>query len=91
VRLAVNAEFDNVFDSYAVMSTGEEFELRVPSGSQNEAGAYTYEVNYLSVWEYTAAFTCQANDDISDMDGDIVFSEPQSFVIEDGVTTEINF
>jgi hypothetical protein len=200
VRLAVNAEFDNVFDSYAMTSMGEEFELRVPSGSQNGlklvsgftvtenqsthlvidwdlrialsdpigqpglhlrpalrvtdmalfgtlsgtvaealvtdagcsndlvaqtgnavyvyngmtdtpgdigdaendpfttatvtqdgAGAYTYEVNFLSVGDYTAAFTCQANDDVSDMDGDIVFSEPQSFVIENGVTTEINF
>ena len=200
VRLAVNAEFDNVFDSYAMTSMGEEIELRVPSGSQNglklvsgftvtenqsthlvidwdlrkalsdpigqpgwhlrpalrvtdmalfgtlsgtvaealvtdascsndlvaqtgnavyiyngmtdmpgdigdlendpfttatvtqnEAGAYTYEVNFLSVGDYTAAFTCQANDDISETDTDIVFSPPQSFVIEDGVTTEINF
>ena len=200
VRLAVNAEFDTVFDSYAMTSMGEEFELRVPSGSQNglklvsgftvteiqsthlvidwdlrkalsdpigqpgwhlrpalrvtdmalfgtlngtvaealvtdarcsndlvaqtgnavyiyngmtdtpgdiadavsdpfttatvtqdETGAYTYEVNYLSVGDYTAAFTCQANDDISDTDDDIVFATPQAFVIEDGVTTEINF
>jgi hypothetical protein len=200
VRLAVNAEFDNVFDSFAMKSTGEEVELRVPSGSQNGlklvsgftvtenqsthlvidwdlrkalsdplgqpgyhlrpalrvtdmalfgtlsgtvaealvtdanctndlvaqtgnavyiyigvtdtpgdigdaendpfttttvtqdgAGAYTYEVNFLSVGEYTAAFTCQANDDDSETDTDIVFSPPQSFVIEDGVTTEINF
>jgi hypothetical protein len=34
VRLAVNAEFDNVFDSYAMTPTGQ-IELRVPSGSQN--------------------------------------------------------
>jgi hypothetical protein len=59
--------------------------------TQDEAGAYTYEVNFLSVGDYTAAFTCQANDDVSDMDDDILFSAPQSFVIEDGVTTEINF
>jgi len=200
VQLAVNAEFDTVFDSYAMTSMGEEFELRVPSGSQNglklvsgftvteiqsthlvidwdlrkalsdpigqpgwhlrpalrvtdmalfgtlngtvaealvtdascsndlvaqtgnavyiyngmtdtpgdiadavsdpfttatvtqdETGAYTYEVNYLSVGDYIAAFTCQANDDISDTDDDIVFATPQAFVIEDGVTTEINF
>ena len=200
VRLAVNAEFDNVFDSYAMKSTGEEIELRVPGGSQSglklvsgftvtenqsthlvidwdlrkalsdplgqpgfhlrpalrvtdmalfgalsgtvaealvtdadcsndlvaqtgnavyvyngmtdtpgdigdaendpfttatvmqdEAGAHTYEVNFLSVGGYTAAFTCQANDDLSDMDDTIVFSAPQSFVIDDGVTTEINF
>ena len=37
MRLAVNAEFDNVFDSYAMKSTGEEeeIELRVPGGSQS--------------------------------------------------------
>ncbi len=201
VRLAVNAEFDKVFDSYAMKTpTGEEIELRVPSGSQNGlklvsgftvtenqsthlvidwdlrkalsdpldqpgwhlrpalrvtdmalfgtlsgtvaealvtdascsndliaqtgnavyiyngmtdtpgdigdaendpfttatvtqdgAGAYTYEVNFLSVGEYTAAFTCQANDDDSDPDADIVFSPPQSFFIEDGVTTVVDF
>lgn len=199
VRLAVNAEFDNVFDSYAMTPTGQ-VELRVPSGSQNglklvsgftvtqnrsthlvidwdlrkalsdplgqpglhlrpalritdmalfgtlsgtvaealvmdtscsndlaaqtgnavyiysgmtvtpgdigdaendpfmtatvtqdAAGAYTYEVNYLSVGDYTAAFTCQASDDDSVADDDIVFSAPQSFVIEDGVTTTVNF
>jgi len=201
VRLAVNAEFDNVFDSYAMKSTGEEIELRVPGGSQNGlklvsgftvtenqsthlvidwdlrkalsdplgqpgyhlrpalrvtdlaqfgtlsgtvaealvtdanctndlvaqtgnavyiyngmtdtpgdigdaendpfttatvtqdgAGAYTYEINFLSVGEYTAAFTCQANDDVSDMDdNDIVFSPLQPFVIEDGVTMVVDF
>jgi len=201
VRLAVNAEFDEVFDSYAIKSTGEEIELRVPSGSQNGlklvggftvtenqsthlvidwdlrkalsdplgqpgyhlrpalrvtdlaqfgtlsgtvaealvtdanctndlvaqtgnavyiyngmtdtpgdigdaendpfttatvtqdgAGAYTYEINFLSVGEYTAAFTCQANDDVSDMDdNDIVFSPLQPFVIEDGITMVVDF
>jgi hypothetical protein len=34
MRLAVNAEFDNVFDSFAVLPTGQ-VELRVPSGSQS--------------------------------------------------------
>jgi len=202
VRLAVNAEFDNVFDSYAMKtSTSEEIELRVPGGSQSglklvsgftvtenqsthliidwdlrkalsdplgqpgyhlrpalrvtdmalfgtlrgtvaealvtdasctndlvaqtgnavyiyndmtdmpgdigdaendpfttatvtqdEAGAYTYEINFLSVGTYTAAFTCQANNDLSDMDDDdIAFSPLQSFAIEDGVTMILDF
>ena len=201
VRLAVNAEFDNVRDSYAINSMGQEIELRVPGGSQSGlklvsgftvtedrpthlvidwdlrkalsdplgqpgyhlrpalrvtdmalfgtlsgtvaeslvmdanctndlvaqtgnavyvysgmtdtpgdigdaendpfttatvtqdgAGAYTYEINFLSVGEYTAAFTCQANDDVSDMDDDdIVFTELQSFAIDDGVTTVVDF
>ena len=201
VRLAVNAEFDNVFDSYAMKSTGEEIELRVPGGSQSglklvsgftvtedqpthlvidwdlrkalsdplgqpgyhlrpalrvtdmalygtlsgtvadalatdasctndlvaqtgnavyiydemtvtpgdigdaendpfttatvaqdEADAYTYEIIFLPVGKYTAAFTCQANDDVSDVDDDdIAFSPLQSFAIEDGVTKILDF
>jgi len=59
--------------------------------TQDGAGTYTYEVNYLSVGGYTAAFTCQASDDDSVADDNIVFSAPQSFVIEDGVTTAVNF
>ncbi len=199
LRLAVNAEFDNIFDSYAMRSTGQ-VELRVPSGSQSGlklvsgftvsqnqttdlvidwdlrkalsepkgqpglhlrpalrvtnmvahgtlrgtvaeslvtdpectndlaaqtgnavyvyagmtdspgdigdasddplvtaavtqdgAGVYRYEVNFLSVGDYTAAFTCQASDDNANMDDDIAFSVPQSFVIEDGVTAAVNF
>lgn len=204
IRLAVNAEFDNVFDSYAILPTGQ-VELRVPSGSQsglklvsgitvtqdqstnlvidwdlrkalsdpggqpglhlrpalrvtdmaaygslngsvdlallddadnctndlaagtgsvvyiyngnvdspgdigdatydpmmtaavtqNSAGDYTYEVHFLSTGEYTAAFTCRANDDdpeVDEMDADeIAFVDPQSFVIEDGMTTIVNF
>lgn len=35
IRLAVNAEFDNVFDSYALRTDGSQVELRVPSGSQS--------------------------------------------------------
>jgi hypothetical protein len=35
VRLAVNAEFDNVFDSYVVEDGGTQVELRVPSGEQS--------------------------------------------------------
>lgn len=35
IRLGVNAEFDNVFDSYAILDDGSQVELRVPSGSQN--------------------------------------------------------
>ena len=35
IRLAVNAEFDGVFDSYVIDDMGAQIELRVPSGSQS--------------------------------------------------------
>lgn len=35
MRLGVNAEFDNVMDSYALLEDGSQVELRVPSGSQS--------------------------------------------------------
>lgn len=199
VRLAVNAEFDDIYDSYAVLPTGM-VELRVPSGSQNglklvsgftvvadgatnvvidwdlrkalsdprgqpglhlrpalritdmsEYGTlsgmvasdlvndvdtctndpalnigsavylyqgaidtpgdigdavndpfvtatvlqigdeYLYEVNFLPVGDYTAAFTCQASDDDVELDDDIAFSAPQILTIIDGSVTEVNF
>lgn len=204
IRLAVNAEFDNVFDSYAMIPTGQ-IELRVPSGgqsglklvsgftvtqggstnivldwdlrraltmpqgqpgwhlrpalrvtnmaeygtltgtvdptliteekgctsdlatdsgnavyiyfpatdvagdmgdaendpfltatvAQDNDGNYSYTVNYLSVGEYSASFTCQANDDIADVDEmndeEILLTKPQRFMIEDGVTKIVNF
>jgi len=34
IRLDVNAEFDNVFDSYALRKDGSQVELRIPSGSK---------------------------------------------------------
>jgi hypothetical protein len=199
IRLAVNAEFDNVFDSYAVLPTGQ-VELRVPSGSQNglklvsgftvtqnnatnlvidwdlrkalsdpvgqpglhlrpalritdmasygtligsvdaaliaaadcsgdqvlgtgnavylyngttdtpgdigdattdplvtasvtqnSDGTYGYSINFLSIGEYSAAFTCQAADDDPESDDDIAFSPAQTLVIADGETTVIDF
>ncbi len=35
IRLAVQAEFDNVFDSYAMLNDGTQVELRVPGGSES--------------------------------------------------------
>lgn len=35
IRLAVNAEFDNVMDSYVMKTDGSQVELRIPSGSQS--------------------------------------------------------
>jgi hypothetical protein len=59
--------------------------------SQNEDGTYVYEVNFLSVGEYTASFTCQASDDDPAVDDDIEFSAPQTLMIDDGLTTVIDF
>lgn len=58
---------------------------------QDDAGAYRFELNFLSVGDYTAAFTCQASDDDPETDDDIAFSAPQGFTIESGVTTELTF
>lgn len=35
IRLGVNAEFDNVFDSFVMLNDGTQRELRIPSGSQS--------------------------------------------------------
>lgn len=45
--------------------------------TQNNDGFYVYSFHYLSVGTYTAAFTCQASDDVPDADDteeDVVFA-----------------
>lgn len=59
--------------------------------AQNGDGVYVYEINFLSVSEYSAAFTCQASDDDAETDDDIVFSPVQSFSIEKGATETVDF
>jgi hypothetical protein len=54
-------------------------------------GIYVFEISFLSIGEYTAAFTCRASDDDPVVDDEIVFSAPQSFVIEDGMTKSVTF
>lgn len=201
IRLGVNAEFDNVFDSYAIRRDGSQVELRIPSGSQSglklvsgftvtadqstnivvdwdlrkalsdpqgqpglhlrpalrvtdmavfgtltgmvadslatdesctngdlhdtgnavylyagevtdpldirgadtdpvvtatvsqdDAGVYVFEINYLSVGEYTAAFTCQGSDDDPELENEITFGAVVTGVmINDGETGNIEF
>ena len=45
--------------------------------TQNNDGFYVYSFHYLSIGTYTAAFTCQASDDVPDVDDteeDVVFA-----------------
>ncbi len=83
--------YNGMTDTPGDVADAENDPLMTATVTQDAAGVYTYEVNYLSVGEFTAAFTCQANSDDSETDDDIVFSAPQSFVIEDGITTSVNF
>ena len=83
--------YNGVTDAPGDIADAENDPLLTATVTQDGAGVYTFEVTFLSVGTYTAAFTCQANNDDSEIDDDIVFSAPQSFVIEDGVTTIVNF
>ena len=59
--------------------------------SKNADEIYEFSVSYLSVGSYTAAFTCQAGDDISDAENEIAFSAIMTdVVIVDGETTHID-
>lgn len=59
--------------------------------TQDESGVYVYDVHYLSVGDYTAAFTCQASDDDPEVDDEIEFPAMQPFTIENGGTTIVDF
>lgn len=65
--------------------------LTTATVTQSESGTYVYEVNFLSVGEYTAAFTCQADDDDPETDDDVEFPVSHTFAIEDGATTVVDF
>lgn len=65
--------------------------LTTATVSQSESGTYVYEVNFLSVGEYTAAFTCQADDDDPETDDPIEFPVSHTFSIEDGATSVVDF
>jgi hypothetical protein len=65
--------------------------LTIATVSQSESGTYVYEVNFLSVGEYTAAFTCQADDDDPETDDPIEFPVSHTFSIEDGATIVVDF
>jgi len=59
--------------------------------SKNADEIYEFSVSYLSVGSYTAAFTCQAGDDVSDEENEIAFSAIMTdVVIVDGATTHID-
>jgi hypothetical protein len=65
--------------------------LTTATVSQSESGTYVYEVNFLSVGEYTAAFTCQADDDDPETDDPIEFPVSHTFSIKDGATSVVDF
>jgi hypothetical protein len=65
--------------------------LTTATVSQSESGTYVYEVNFLSVGEYTAAFTCQADDDDPETDDPIEFPVSHTFSIKDGAISVVDF
>ena len=84
--------YSGMTDTPGIIGDAENDPFMTATVAQDGGDAYIYEVNFLSVGTYTAAFTCQANDDVSDVDDDdIVFSLLQSFAIEDGVTKILDF
>jgi hypothetical protein len=59
--------------------------------TQNPDGVYAFEVTYLSVGDYTVAFTCQASDDDPEVEDMIEFSAVNAPVtINDGLTTHVD-
>ena len=61
IRLIVNADFDNVFDSYVVTETGEQVEIRVPSGEVKLVSGFTVveggEASFVIDWNLRMGLT----------------------------------
>ncbi|MCP1727743.1 hypothetical protein J2T60_001743 [Natronospira proteinivora] len=59
--------------------------------AMNEDGIFLFEIGFLLVGDYTAAFTCEADEDDPEEANDIEFLQVQDTAIEVGETTEIRF
>lgn len=61
IRLIVNADFDNVFDSYVVTKTSEQVEIRVPSGEVKLVSGFTVvqgvEASFVIDWNLRMGLT----------------------------------
>lgn len=61
---------------------------------QENGGPYAYSFHYLTVGTYTAAFTCQASDDVPDADDaeeNVVFAATEEVTVNEGPNNELNF
>ncbi len=65
--------------------------LTSASVSMNEDGDFTYEVGFLLAGEYTAAFTCEADEDDPEEASDIEFLQSANTEIEVDETTQLDF
>jgi hypothetical protein len=60
--------------------------------SKNADGIYGFRISYLSIGEYTAAFTCQASDDDPEIENEVAFGASDTAVtIVDGQTANVEF
>jgi len=60
--------------------------------SKNADGIYGFGISYLSIGDYTAAFTCQASDDDPEIENEIAFGASDTAVtIVDGQTANVEF
>jgi hypothetical protein len=61
IRLIVNADFDGVFDSYVMTETGEQVEIRVPSGELKLVSGFTVvrggEASFVIDWNLRMGLT----------------------------------
>jgi len=61
IRLIVNADFDGVFDSYVMTDTGEQVEIRVPSGELKLVSGFTVvrggEASFVIDWNLRMGLT----------------------------------
>jgi len=58
---------------------------------QDQNGAYTWSVTFLSPGDYTVALTCQALDDDAATDDEIVFGDSLNASVTDGRDTVVDF
>ena len=76
------------------------FNMSLPAGTQNNPvstamvngdGTYTYTVSFLPAGDYTAALTCEAENDLADRDDLLDFVDYANVSVVAGETTSLDF
>jgi hypothetical protein len=84
-RLAIAMSFGLLMADISAMETD-------PLVTATVGDDLTYSVTFLSVGEYTAAFTCQAELDDPEAEDEIEFAVVATMImVNDGVTTTVDF
>jgi len=87
----LDATLDDVYIPFDMILPADTQNNPVSTAMVNDDGTYTYTVSFLPAGDYTAALTCDAEDDMANMDDTLVFTEGANVTVVAGQSTSLDF